>query len=121
MSLTINIEGTYIVLSSIKVAIKNLKKIEEIYDKINAVNFKKLKGPKHHIIYYELWFIFIDEMVHLQKDIIDCMTNGCNDQQIKLLVEKIKLLIKPTSTISFFKFKPPQIQLHVPKCIYDLF
>jgi hypothetical protein len=131
---TIKIEEVCLVNSSLKFARKNLKKIEKIYNELNLIDSKQLKGinglinPLLHSIYYEVWFMFMDEIVHLQKNLIDYFEYAARgeDQPIKNneFVDKIKMLIKPISvdlSTSTKSFKLPQIKLFVPQSIYDEF
>ena len=125
LSVTVQLESLCLVNSSLSNAKKNLKKLDKIYDSLNQLDYKKLKGmngvitPLLHTIYYELWFMFMDEITHIQKDLIEYTINGQNHlQTADELMYKITLLMKPIS-ISFFKFKPPPIKLFVPQIIYD--
>lgn len=128
----IKVEEIYLVNSSLKIAIKNLKKMEKVYDDINLIDPKKLHGingiikPLLHVIYYEVWFMFMDEIIHIQKDLIEyfefAQKGEPQPRSKKELTDKIKMLTKPIS-IPFFispklTFKPPQIKLVVPPSIY---
>ena len=129
---TIKVEEIYLVNSSLKNAIKNLKKMEKVYDDINLIDPKKLHGingiikPLLHVIYYEVWFMFMDEIIHIQKDLIEYFEFDRDGEpqprSKKELTDKIKMLTKPIS-IPFFissksTLKPPQIKLFVPSSIY---
>nr|P25097.1 RecName: Full=Uncharacterized 15.9 kDa protein in MSP 5'region [Simulium sp. iridescent virus]AAA66584.1 unknown protein [Simulium sp. iridescent virus] len=106
-TVTIKVEEVCLVKSNLKIARKNLKKIEKIYDDLNLINPKQLKGinglinPLLHTIYYEVWFMFMDDIVHIQKNLIDYFeyANKGEEQPIKNneFVDKIKMLMKPIS------------------------
>jgi hypothetical protein len=113
----VKVEGIYLVQSTIKDTQTHLKKLEQIYDKLNLVEYKKLRKNR---IYYEVWFMFMDEIIHLQKILIDYMMDETKQNKQEIL-KKIKLLMKPIS-ISFFKFKTPScIRLYVPEQIFKWF
>ena len=133
-TVTIKVEEVCLVKSNLKIARKNLKKIEKIYDDLNLINPKQLKGingfinPLLHTIYYEVWFMFMDDIVHIQKNLIDYFeyANKGEEQPIKNneFVDKIKMLIKPISvdlSTPSKSFKLPSVKLFVPPLIYDEF
>ena len=133
-TVTIKVEEVCLVKSNLKIARKNLKKIEKIYDDLNLVNPKQLKGingfinPLLHTIYYEVWFMFMDDIVHIQKNLIDYFeyANKGEEQPIKNneFVDKIKMLMKPISvdlSTPSKSFKLPSVKLFVPPSIYDEF
>lgn len=130
----IQVEHICLVNSTIKNAKKNLKKMDKIYNNLNLVDLRKLDGikdfvnPLLHTIYYEIWFMFMNEIIHIQKNLLE-LFNTLNDKyRITKIIEQIRLLIKPIS-IPFFilldqkivKFKPPQVKLFVPETIYKEF
>ena len=133
-SVIVKVEGICLVNSSLKFARKNLKKIEKVYDDFNLIDRKQLNGinglirPLLHSIYYEVWFMFMDDIIHIQKDLINYFEYASKgeEQPIKNneIVNKIKMLTKPVS-IKFLtqskSFKPPSIKLFVPQSIYDEF
>lgn len=100
----------------------------KIYSNLDRLNFKEMRsklGSFHPLlIYYEIWFMFMDEIIHIQKDLIDDFK--CFDQPLKIdeIVYKIKLLLKPKiikSETDKIGFNPPQIKLFVPDVIYNRF
>src|SRR5574344_2251040 len=96
--ITIKVEEIYLVNSTLKNAKKNLKKMDKIYDKINKINFKEIRhklGCFHPLlIYYEVCFIFMAEIIHIQKELINDFK--CSRQPLKIdeILYKIKLLLK---------------------------
>lgn len=127
----IKAEEICLVNSTLKNSKKNLKKLEKVMDALNIIDIKKLNGIKEkkidpllHTIYYELWFMFTNELIHIQKDLIDYFEYSFKREKQPLsnkeITDKIKLLIPPIS-IPFLKFKPPQIKLFVPPQIYNEF
>jgi hypothetical protein len=133
----IQVEHICLVNSTIKNAKKNLKKMGKIYNNLNLVDSHALDGvnnvvdPFLHTIYYEIWFMFMDEIINIQKDLLkvfECLVDIDVSLQISKIIEQINLLIKPIS-IPFFiclnqkivKFKPPQVKLFVPETIYEKF
>jgi hypothetical protein len=150
-TVTIKVEEVCLVKSNLKIARKNLKKIEKIYDDLNLIDPKQLKGinglinPLLHTIpfsngegmkvdfvdrsiYYEVWFMFMDDIVHIQKNLIDYFeyANKGEEQPIKNneFVDKIKMLMKPISvdlSTPSKSFKLPSVKLFVPQSIYDEF
>jgi len=116
--IVIKFEGIYLVQSTLIEAQTCLKNLEDVYDQLDLINYKQIvqkkKGSLIPIIYYEMWYLFMVEIIHIQKSLID----GENDQKI---IDKINLLKKPISK-PFFKFQPPQkIQLYVPPNIFKNF
>lgn len=129
--ITIEVEEVYLVNSTIKNAKKNLKKLIKIYDTINLVDYKYFQKNNNlkHIVYYETWFMFMDDIVHIQKDLIEYFENEINGEKHqrtqKELVDKIKMLLKPISiefsNCNIKRFTPPSIKLFVPEQIYEVF
>ena len=140
-TMTIEVEEVCLVKSNLKIARKNLKKIEKIYDDLNLIDPKQLTrsldnmpcgtaliNPLLHTIYYEVWFMFMDDIVHIQKNLIDYFeyANKGEEQPIKNneFVDKIKMLMKPISvdlSTPSKSFKLPSVKLFVPQSIYDEF
>lgn len=130
----IQVEHICLVNSTIKNAKKNLKKMDKIYNNLNLVDLRKLDGikdfvnPLLHTIYYEIWFMFMNEIIHIQKNLLELFDTLNDKYRITKIIEQIRLLIKPIS-IPFFilldqkivKFKPPQVKLFVPETIYKEF
>ncbi len=132
-TVTIQVEYLCLINTTIKNAKKNLKKMDKIYNNLNLVDTKQLDGydeigPLLHIIYYESWFMFMDEIIHIQKDLLNFFTDVNDTLQPTKIIKQINLLVKPIS-IPFFislnhklvKFKPPQVKLFVPNTIYNKF
>lgn len=123
----IKVEELYLVESTLKNAKQNLKKMEKVSRYLDTVNFKEIQsilGCFHpFLIYCEMWFVFIHEIVSIQKTLIDHF-KGFEHLQMEKTVSKIKLLIKPKK-IKFenqiISFYPPQIKLFVPRFIYNKF
>lgn len=123
--IVIQAEKLYLIQSTIKNAKNNLKKLKKIYNRLNVVEPKKLNdqcGTENnsteflkHVIYYEMWFIFIDELVHIQKELIDLYMIPAEQRRESDIIinDRLKFLIKPVS-IFFAEFKPPCIRLIVP-------
>lgn len=82
--------------TSLKTAKKNLKKLEKIYEQINLVNYKTI--PTTHKIHYEHWFMFMDEIIQIQKKILDRWQNSVWLD----IMSDVGLLIKPQSDLSPF-------------------
>lgn len=133
-TVTIKVEEVCLVKSNLKIARKNLKKIEKIYDDLNLIDPKQLKGINGlinqllHTIYYEVWFMFMDDIIHIQKNLIDYFeyANKGEEQPIKNneFVDKIKMLMKPISvdlSTPSKSFKLSSVKLFVPQSIYDEF
>ncbi|ADO00352.1 hypothetical protein WIV_gp009 [Wiseana iridescent virus] len=127
----IKAEEICLVNSTLKTSKKNLKKLEKVMDTLNIIDVKKLNGIKEimidpllHKIYYELWFMFTSELIHIQKDLILYFEYSFRREKQPLsnkeITDKMRLLIKPIS-VQFLKFKPPQIKLFVPEQIYNEF
>lgn len=112
MIVTINIEEIYTVDSTLKNAKKNLKKLEKIYNHICNIDYKKLQESEiiQNVVYYEVWFMFMDEIIQVQTDLIK---NGRLCETMETMETKINRLIKPIS-VSISKFHPPQIKLFIP-------
>jgi hypothetical protein len=129
-NVTIKVEEICLVNSSLKYAQKNLKKIEKIYNELNLIDFKQIKKNNGltQFMYCEIWFIFIDDVLHIQKQLINYFKYDFKDEQQPIkkneFVTKIRMLIKPISVeilTSSKRLMLPQIKLFVPKSIYDEF
>ena len=110
----IKIEDLCVISGSFQTAKKNLKKMERVYNRLNCMEYKK-DLTNSDTIYFELWFMFMDEIIHIQKKIIDG-SKGYKTYNMKKIHEDVKVLMKPIS-IQFSTFKPPLIKLIIPKNI----
>ena len=97
---------------------KNLKKLEVARNQVYRVNYKNLKGLVD-TLYYELWFMFMDEIIHIQKLVLDFFREG-QTQPISAneIIYKIRLLMKPVPTKLF---KINSVALVLPQQIYNCF
>jgi hypothetical protein len=123
----IEVEALLLVKSDLTMARKNLKRMQHIYDKVNGLinqnegKFQPGSPPHSDCLYSEIWFMFMDEIVHIQHVIIKSLIEGTlTDYKINEFVDKIKLITKPISII-FFGYKPPQVKLFVPQIVFDRF
>ena len=109
----IKIEDICMIQSSIQIAKKNLKKLQRVYTRLNHIEYKKLNHD--NIIYFEVWFMFMDEIIHIQKNLIDNFKvyKGYN---LKKIQEDVNVLMKPIS-IELLAFKPPSIKLMIPQSL----
>ena len=64
----IKIEDICMVQSTLQIAKKNLKKLQRVYTRLNHIEYKRLNND--NIIYFEVWFMFMDEIIHIQKNLI---------------------------------------------------
>ncbi len=106
----IKIEDICMVQASLQIAKKNLKKLQRVYTRLNHIEYKKLNNDT--IIYFEVWFMFIDEIILIQKNLIDNF-KGYKSCNLKKIQEDVNVLIKPIS-IELLTFKPPSIKLMIP-------
>lgn len=121
-TICIEIEQLRLVNSTLKSAKRNLKKLEKIMVDLDAIDYKKLKLDNEIFlttIYYEVWFIFINELISVQKQLIEGQFKP-QSSPCKEIVDQISLLLKPIST-QILSFRPPQIKLCVPQHIYNEF
>ncbi|CCV02270.1 hypothetical protein IIV30_075L [Invertebrate iridescent virus 30] len=121
----IKIEQICLVNSTLKTAKKNLKKLEKVMVELESIDYKKLKlGDTLTTIYYEVWFMFINEIICIQKHLIEYFVCLLKNKPQPLpnneIVDKINLLCKPIF-IQILNFKPPHIKLCVPQNIYNEF
>lgn len=139
--MTIEVEQLHLVESTLTNAKKNLKKMNKIYDYLNLIDSKELEyggnvpicpsgisstiGPiaqSRQVVYYQVWFMFMDEIIHIQKTLIECSICGkIEPLLLNEIMDKMNLLIKPSSSVSFLKFTPPQIKLFVPLNLEHIF
>jgi|GWRWMinimDraft_13_1066021.scaffolds.fasta_scaffold20747_2 hypothetical protein len=115
---SIKLESLLILNSAITRAEKNLKKLEVARNQVYRVNYKNLKGLVD-TLYYELWFMFMDEIIHIQKLILGFFREG-QTQPISAneIIYKIRLLMKPVPTKLF---KINSVALVLPQQIYNCF
>jgi hypothetical protein len=115
---SIKLESLLILNSAITRAEKNLKKLEVARNQVYQVNYKNLKGLVD-TLYYELWFMFMDEIIHIQKLVLDFFREG-RTQPISAneIIYKIRLLMKPVPTKLF---KINSVALVLPQQIYNCF
>ena len=106
----IKIEDICMVQTNLQVAKKNLKKLQKVYTRLNLIDYKKLNNDD--VIYFEVWFMFMDEIIHIQKNLINNFKVYKN-YNFKKIQEDIEILMKPIS-IELLTFKPPLIKLMVP-------
>jgi|APFre7841882630_1041343.scaffolds.fasta_scaffold01048_6 hypothetical protein len=105
--LIIQLEHLFVVPTTLKTMQKNLIILQQIYDMFNRFNYKFSSIKK--LIVFEYWFMFLDEIIQIQQDIIrlkssanaKCPTTGLG---IDALCLKIKNLYKPKAT--YFKRCP---------------
>lgn len=110
------IESLFVIKSTILLAKQNIKKLEKLYGELNLVDPKNLN--KVDMVYYELWFIFLDEIIHIQKLLINFFTQPTK-KLCKQIISKIKLILKPIP-IEILNFKPKEVNLFVHEKIYEL-
>ncbi|ABF82045.1 hypothetical protein MIV015R [Invertebrate iridescent virus 3] len=119
---TIKAKELWLVNSTMTIAKKNLKKMEKVYDYLNQINIKTLSPES--VIYYELWFMFIVECIHIQKIIIEYFQHEKNGEKqpitIGEIVYKIKMMLKPIS-VPFLKVKTGHVKLFIPEQIFNKF
>lgn len=115
---SIKLESLLILNSAITRAEKNLKKLEVARNQVYRVNYKNLKGLVD-TLYYELWFMFMDEIIHIQKLVLDFFREG-QTQPISAneIIYKIRFLLKPVPTKLF---KINSVALVLPQQIYNCF
>jgi hypothetical protein len=106
----IKIEDICMIQTNLQLAKKNLKKLQKVYTKLNLIDYKKLNNDK--VIYFEVWFMFMDEIIHIQKNLINNF-KGYKNYNLKNIQEDIKVLMKPIS-VELLAFKPPLIKLMIP-------
>lgn len=109
---TIKVEDICTTMGNLQTAKKNLKKMERVYNRLNCMEYKK-DLTNSDTIYFELWFMFMDEIIHIQKKIIDGFKGYNKTYNMKKIHEDVKVLMKPIS-IQFATFKPPFIKLIIP-------
>lgn len=115
---SIKLESLLILNSTINTAEKNLKKLEVARDQVYRINYRNLKGLVN-TLYYELWFMFMDEIIHIQKLVLDFFREGQSQPiSINEIIYKIRLLMKPIPTKLF---KINSIALVLPHQIYNCF
>ena len=123
---TIKAEPICMVTSTLANSKKNLKKMNKIYDALNLIDpkeeFKENNGkPQLMEIYYQVWFMFMDEIIHIQKTLINCSCKGkIEPLLVKEIMDKMDLLIQPIP-VQFLKYKPPQIKLFIPPNVEHIF
>ena len=123
---TIKAEPIRMVASTLANSKKNLKKMNKIYDALNLIDpkeeLKENNGKPHLIeIYYQVWFMFMDEIIHIQRTLINCSCEGeIKPSLVKEIMDKMDLLIQPIS-VQFLKFKPPQVKLFIPPNVEHIF
>lgn len=121
----LKIEQLCLVNSTLKNAKKNLKKLEKVMVDLESIDYDKLKlGDTLTTVYYEVWFMFLNEIICIQKHLIDYFVCLLENEPQPLpnneIVDKINLLLKPIS-FQILNFKLPQIKLFVPEQIYNKF